>query len=314
MKKLRLLENGLCFIIQSIRHFEYSEKEGYNPERELKYSCLCLFSGVFLILKEKLSQEHWSLLFSDVNKANRNDLESGNFRGVNFEDCQKRLSKIVSVEFKEKRTLESLREKRNKIEHFFESESLLPFKSTLAKNLSFVLNFVDKHLKSNRLSDYKDDMETIKTKCFALENFVSERLKEIKPEIEAQKVILYCSRCENKTIVPIDESSEFGMKCLFCLRFIDSDQYNELDKLYYDSLDIVRTKDYLGIDKTFCCECESEDTLVDTKDKKNYFCLSCHYTAEKDLFSLCSGCGVIYQDNMDDSGQCPSCWERLIHQ
>ena len=113
-KQLKLLENGLCFIIQSIKNFKQSEKDIRNSEKELKYSCICLFSGIFLILKEKLSQEHWSLLFSDVNKANKKDLKTGNFHSVNFSDCRKRLSEIVSIEFteKESKMLDSLREKR----------------------------------------------------------------------------------------------------------------------------------------------------------------------------------------------------------
>ena len=99
MKKLRLLENGLCFLLQSIKHFKYSEnsKSDTETERELKYSTVHLFSGIFLILKEKLGREHWSLLFADVNQANKKKLESGDFRGVNFIDCQNRLSKIVSL-------------------------------------------------------------------------------------------------------------------------------------------------------------------------------------------------------------------------
>ena len=69
-RKLRLLTNGLCFLLQSIEHFKCSENK-YDTEKELKYSTLHLFSGIFLILKEKLKREHWSLLFSDVNKVTK---------------------------------------------------------------------------------------------------------------------------------------------------------------------------------------------------------------------------------------------------
>ena len=119
MKKgnLRLLTNGLCFILQAIEHFKCSENNKCDTEREkgLKYSTLHLFSGIFLILKEKLKREHWSLLFADVNKADEQSLKSGDFYSVNFMDCLNRLSKIVSVNFtkKHKQTLSLLRERRN---------------------------------------------------------------------------------------------------------------------------------------------------------------------------------------------------------
>ena len=89
----------MCFFLQSIEHFKFSENNKYDTEKELKYSTLHLFSGIFLILKEKLQREHWFLLFAEVNKADRQNLKSGGFSGVNFGDCQNRLSKIVSVNF-----------------------------------------------------------------------------------------------------------------------------------------------------------------------------------------------------------------------
>ena len=312
-KQLKLLENGLCFIIQSIKNFKQSEKDIRNSEKELKYSCICLFSGVFLILKEKLSQEHWSLLFSDVNKANKKDLKTGNFHSVNFSDCRKRLSEIVSIEFtkKENKMLDSLREKRNKIEHFFESESLISFKPTLACNLSFALSFIDKYLKSNLSGDYEKDMETIKNECSELSEFVKQKFLSIKPELENQKVILYCSQCNQEAIVPCgDDRNE--LKCLFCHRIINSD--DELDKIYYDSLGVIRSKDYLSGDATFCGECEAENSLVDTKNKTEFFCLRCRYIGKKNHLQQCGYCGVYYENKNEDSflASCITCQENIF--
>lgn len=310
-KRLKLLENGLCFIIQSIKHIEQSEKMNYDSEKELKYSCLCLFSGISLILKERLSQEHWSLLFSDINKANKRNLETGNFYSVNFSDCQNRLSEIVSIKFKDKdnNMLCSLRTKRNKIEHYFENESLISFKSTLACNLNFILNFIDKYLKSNLSNDYKKDMKIIKDKCFKLGEFVKQRLSSIKPELNNQKVILYCSQCNQKAIILCDDR-DMNMKCLFCSRIIRHDQY---DIIYLDSFtpNITRTKDWLCIGNTFCNECEAENSLVETQDKKEYFCLYCHKSAKQTLFTQCYSCGVTYQ-NEDEFGRCLPCVCRLL--
>ena len=176
-KKLLLLTNGLCFLLQAIEHFKCGENNKYNTDRELKYSTLHLFSGISLILKEKLKREHWSLLFADVNKANEQSLMSGGLYSVDFTECQNRLSNIVSVKFtkKQKHILSLLREKRNKIEHFFESESLDSFKPILARCLIFSLDFIKEYLNSNLSDVEKKFIEQISKECFKLEEFVKEK-------------------------------------------------------------------------------------------------------------------------------------------
>ena len=303
---LKLLENGLCFIFQSIKHFEQSEKDESNREKELKYSTI--FLGIHLILKERLNKEHWSLLFSDTNKADKKFLKSGNFHGVNFLDCQTRLSGIVSIKLtrSQKRMLSSLKEKRNKLEHFFEEESLVSFKSVLAISLNFIIDFIDKYLDPNssiKKEEYKKIYEQIKNQCFSLKTFREQRLLSIKPELKKQEVILYCSECNNNSMIPID-SKVMGVKCLFCLRFFDSNKYNEL----FEDLNIISPKDYYSISNTFCYECEAENSLVETKNNK-YFCLCCHQSSKVDY---CNSCGVTYSkvgDDEEDDIFCPNCWD-----
>ena len=312
MKKQRLLENGLCFLLQSIEQLKCSKNNKSNNERELKYSVLHLFSGIFLILKEKLRREHWSLLFADVNKANEQSLKSGDFCGVSFVDCQNRLSKIVSVSFtnKHKQTLNLLRKKRNKIEHFFEPESLVSFKSILAHGLDFSIEFIAKHLSSNLEDNEKQNIEKIREECFNLRKFVEEKMKEIKPKLGKQEVVLNCYECNNMSIVPNKDTEK--MECLFCYRVIPEYEYEDL---YHNMLGIYG-KELLSVSNIICPECDNENCFVETKDKKNYFCLSCHYIAKKDLFSSCNSCGVIYYGSMEgeDSFQCSSCWQRLFQQ
>ena len=308
-RKLQLLENGLCFILQSINHFEQSEKEEFNSEKELKYSTLHLFSGIFLILKEKLRQEHWSLLFSNVNEANEQSLKSGDFQGVNFKSCQNRLLKIASINFTktEDDILNSLRKKRNKIEHFFEKESLISFKSTLAHGLYFTLIFINKYLDSNLSNNEKRNIEEIKEKCFGLREFVKQRMQVIKPELDKQEVVLYCYECGNTAIVPNED--EMRMECLFCNRVVSENEYEDF---YYDSQGVTRTKDFLSINNMLCLECENENYFVKTKDKKEYFCLHCHYKAEVESFSECGYCGTLYEDDLGGFPACHFCSKNIF--
>lgn len=204
MRNHPLLENGLCFLLQSIEQFKCSESNKINNERELKYSTLHLFSGIFLILKEKLRREHWSLLFADVNKANKQNLKSGDFYGVSFTDCQSRLSKIVSINFtnKHRETLTLLRKRRNKIEHFFEPKSLVSSQSILVHGLDFSIEFIKEHLSPNLENNEKQNIEKIRRECFNLRKFVEEKMKKIKPKLSKQKIILNCYECNNMSVIP----------------------------------------------------------------------------------------------------------------
>ncbi len=98
-EKLLLLTNGLCFLLQAIEHFKCGESNKHSTDRELKYATLHLYSGISLILKERLGREHWSLLFAKVSEADKQSLMSGGLYSVDFKECQNRLSRIVSVEF-----------------------------------------------------------------------------------------------------------------------------------------------------------------------------------------------------------------------
>jgi hypothetical protein len=59
-----LLENGLDFVLSALEHV------GSKPDRrQLKYAVLHLYAGVALVLKERLRQEDWRLLFEKQEKA-----------------------------------------------------------------------------------------------------------------------------------------------------------------------------------------------------------------------------------------------------
>src|SRR5258708_1272958 len=138
-----LLENGLDFI--------WSALEGLssNPDRRrLKYAVLHLSSGAELILKERLRREHWSLVFEKPENANRNKYEVGDFTSVSFQACLKRLVEIcgVGISEEQKRRVTSLRDKRNRLEHFGIADTVEALTADAAAALGFMVDFVDSEL------------------------------------------------------------------------------------------------------------------------------------------------------------------------
>ena len=118
----QILENSLCFISESIDKMILLEnKSSSEKEQNLKYAICHLWSGMFLLLKARLSKEHWSLIFKDPSDATKEKLRLGNFHGVDFKACQKRLNNVCEekkLNEDQKKLLDKLRKKRNQAEHF----------------------------------------------------------------------------------------------------------------------------------------------------------------------------------------------------
>lgn len=304
---LKLLENGLCFIREAVDRLKQCD-DAKDQNTELKYIILHLFPGISLIFKERLKEEHWSLLFSNVNEANEKSLRSGDFKGVNFEDCKNRLSEISSINFtnKQEETLSSLKKQRNKIEHFFEQHSLESFKSIVASGLDIALYFIENHLKSNLSENDKKNIEHIKQECFTLKDFVKERMKTLKANLDKQDVILHCGQCDNETIVPNKDGE--GMECLFCKREVSENEYLDF---YYNSLGCYSPEDMLFTGAILCGKCDNENCLVTSLDKKRYFCLYCQTFTDIESFDTCTSCGVD-SANCNNSSTCGSCWNDYI--
>jgi hypothetical protein len=76
--KFTLLENALDSISMAL---EFLANEDRN---RLKVTVLLLGQGVELVLKARLEQEHWSLIFDDPRNAGLNKFEKGDFKSVGF--------------------------------------------------------------------------------------------------------------------------------------------------------------------------------------------------------------------------------------
>jgi len=95
---LNLLDNGIDYIYEAVQPiFRENFKSHNNSNHSWKYSVLHLYSGIELLLKEKLKQEHWSLIFQDISSANSIKLRNGDFVSVYHEELVKRLKNISGV-------------------------------------------------------------------------------------------------------------------------------------------------------------------------------------------------------------------------
>lgn len=175
--KFDLLENGLDFILSSVK---------FTLEEKYKYAILHLSAGVELILKERLRQEHWSLIFENIDKAQKEYLNSGDFQSVKFESSLKRIIEICSINLSDEnqKLLHDLKRRRNKIEHFAYHQSGIALKSLSSKILNFVFDFIHLELDDKEFTEQiVKQIDEIRAIAMEFTEFVKNRNEHLKPKI-----------------------------------------------------------------------------------------------------------------------------------
>ena len=157
-----VLDNALDFILYAAEHV------GQDSPRSWKYAILHLIAGIELLLKSRLELDHWSLVFQEIDKANKNSFESGDFRSADFESLLNRLGRIssVSITKQDQDQLRRLKKIRNMLEHFSIDIDLTQVKSLMAKGLSFAVTFYENHLKDEVSDSESSVIGDIISQCF----------------------------------------------------------------------------------------------------------------------------------------------------
>src|SRR5665213_2704851 len=132
---LSLVENGLDFIESSLGHIIKK-----SSQRNMKYAILHLFSGVLLILKERVRREHWALIFANPTNANKEKYLKGEFNSVNFDQLITLIKDVCGVQIPEddEKALVKLRNERNRAEHFEFQANSIALKASAARTLDFI--------------------------------------------------------------------------------------------------------------------------------------------------------------------------------
>jgi hypothetical protein len=307
-----LLENGLDFILSSTNHLSKSLSKA-----DIKYGILHLSSGIELVLKYRLSKEHWSLLFQDIDKASRDSFESGDFKSVDFESCISRLKKISSLEIKDEdcNNLKLFKKKRNKFEHFNILDSEIALKSYSTKVLSFIIDFIDEYIPKEDIKDSESEiLDKIRQNLVKFNEFVKHRLEEIKPILDSSKYspIVVCPICFQETL-EIDN----GAKCYFC-------NYNGTGYEVAENF----INNVLGIDKYSCIKdggdyplyicpnCGLETFVYSDTDTglNSWICFSCGNCYDYDDIDFCSVCNEPFLCKEDSGNICDDCFKAKIEQ
>lgn len=303
-----LLENGLDFILSAVDFLS-----GEPDKRDLKYAVLHLHSGIELILKECLRREHWSLVFEKTDEAKKERYESGDFVSVTWKTCLTRLNGICGIDISgDIHTLEELKKKRNRLEHFNIIDTAVALKSATIPVLKFAIKFIDEDLGLVTLSEIDRRIyDGIRLGLANFTEFVNHRMQEIEKELhDFAGSIVTCPRCLQETL-----AIESGATCQFCGYHSDSPE-KVASEFIEKVLDINWHDIARGEEppRMVCPDCRNE-TLIYLRDnigagKPVYVCFDCGLNWEELYF--CGDCGRPYEANEGDLGFCDDCYQYRI--
>lgn len=302
--QFELLENGLDFIASGLDHIARGA-----TKTDLKYGVLHLASGIELVLKERLRQEDWTLVFKDTDDADGERYKAGDFRSVDHKECLKRLEEECGIEIsrESKGKLSAFRARRNRLEHFAIVDTKSAIESLAAQALSVLLDFISENFEDSTLSERDNELLLqIRERLREFDAFEQNRLAEMfadsNPRRDEFERLIGCPCCLHGTL-----RADADVECMFCgYRATGEDAANFYVAQHEASKTIY-----------FCPECTNK-TLVDlgltgnAAPSTQFVCFGCGSQWLEGDLEICPNCeDVEFRDYMTPMG-CRNCFNGYV--
>ena len=287
---LSLTDNALDFLLSAS---EAASRAA--TRRNLKDAVIHAANGIEVLAKARLAREHWSLIFNDVNRVNRQKLEKGDFISVDPENTLARLKQVAgfSIDGQYKSQLVELRNLRNRLTHFTATIDEARAKSLVAKAMTFCVEFCEQQTMAAPDSEAK--LGEIHTNLIDLKEFVDSRMASISESLKYYSTVLECPECWQEAL-GIDDGQ---IDCKFC-------RYKTKPKDLVDMLSEGRIED--------CPECGEEQSFVfvfDSDGDGEWVCCFCGVSGSN--YTDCPTCGQMTYTQPGDVPLCDSCTEYYMN-
>jgi hypothetical protein len=305
--RLTLLENGLDFIASGLRHL----RDDQNP-KTVKYAVLRIAAGIELVFKARLEMEDPAQLFDAPAKFDQNKYQRGDFFSCRWQDCLSRLESSAGIELEpmERREVETLISRRNKLQHFRLDEPIEALKSVVIRGMNVVFDFLGQHFEQNSFGHEEDALlAEIRLATRSLQAFREHRCAQLDTQLGPAFVGIVCPVCGEGYLVP-----DVDVNCRYC-HFRGS---AEVAAERYVS-DVLRlTIDYCGaegIDYPIhdCRYCDNPAMVVDPDDG-TAICFSCGTAADGRDVRVCPNCGKASDPEHFVGDQCSDCFDDYVNQ
>ncbi|MFB6674471.1 hypothetical protein ACFCWG_19105 [Streptomyces sp. NPDC056390] len=296
------VSNGMDYLVSVFQHLT----EGATPPsaRNLKYTVLHLQAATEVLLKARLVQEHFSLIFANPTEAKHASLEKGNFQSCGTLDAFDRLANIARVEFDkdDRKRIKELGDHRNALQHYGLTHNAYAIESRAVKVLDLLITFIHRHLIPGlapaEAQGVEATMDSFRLQLKGVETLVKERMNNLRGDLDkAAAVTVKCPDCEQWALVA--DGRDAGPTCLFCHQTWGDDRRSAAANYAWIVLGLEDIPSFAHGDEvpvTDCPECGqcALVTLAVTADRK------------ADTTPLCFACGETFNDLIDCEGGCGS--------
>jgi hypothetical protein len=210
------IENGMDYLLSVTRHLADEP-----APRDLKYAVLHLHSAVEVLLKARLMQEHWTLVFEKPESATRGQYEEAEFKSCGVVDAFDRLERIAGLDLGYRGRIEQHVSKlvkwRNALQHFGLTAPAPAVEKTAVNILDFLLEFVQNHLrpaldKAGRAT-LADEMTAVSDGLGEIKKLVTYRWNRIRASLDGLRDnTVTCGMCDQAALV----INGRDLACRFC--------------------------------------------------------------------------------------------------
>ena len=322
-----MLENGLDFILNSIIHLQEAEKNGISEDlqaKELKYALLNLSSGIELVFKSRLKNEHWTYIFADMNTAKRKNYLDGSLKTVDSSTAIERLENLCEYSFldKHKSALKKLREARNRFEHGEIDNNQRAIESIINNAIVVIAKFIQDNYAEFEMPNSMEHVGFTKKEKDLYKKLVNEIAKLNKHhddavnlakaralDITLEEDLMICPECGEKLLRHVNEDE--NCECYFCGY---SDLPEETARKYVENVLNISEYEEVKNGGEFpiykCPNCESE-AMVYIESDNIYKCFNCGIRYDKDELESCDYCGQLYWLEESEMPFCEKCADYL---
>lgn len=245
--KMSLEENAKSFLVEALSEAVKAERD----KQRWKFAILFLIQAIELTLKERLRHDHWSLIYSNLDKLKCT---------VTLNQALSRLEKISKLEIERKDidTIHTALEWRNLVVHYEFEFSIERLKTVFSRLLGFYSSFNQKHLAKEM---YAFLPQELMDEALKIEEYTQELVKRAKERIEEENIdyiwVWECPSCGYETFVVQDNICTCYV-CGFSDEVVECEDCGHID--FVDEMTEIEIGNMKGHDlqKCVCKSCAAK--------------------------------------------------------
>ncbi|WP_333593874.1 hypothetical protein [Anaerospora hongkongensis] len=306
-----VLSNGLDFVLKGLE--ELGNYEGSGDINCLKYVTLHIDAGIELILKSKLLEEHWSLVFEQPHNAKKKAYQDGDFSSVSLASSIKRLKDVcdISISKVQEDKINALHKKRNVMQHFEINDTEAAIIGIIASALEVMMDFLREYFDEDNLTGAELKLsKNIRSEIIELQTYIKQRMTVLQAELSKynEPWIAECPNCGQRAAILDNELP--GIRCLFCEYEHNSEKdssavADEFAEYFLGLSSYEYAKNGEEWPVYNCPSCSSFESFIMSGDVN--ICVVCGNEGE---YSYCCECGQPHSGEMDI---CSSCFSEKVN-